>query len=211
VRKNFSCYIINETSLGLQCAEALFKEGHEILGMISTHKDTVAWVTKQNIPLYSSLEDFKASTSSKTFDYLFSIVNRKIIKKELLAYPRAAAINYHDAPLPKYAGVHATSWAILNNEPFHGISWHLMNEMTDGGGILKQVTFPLDKDETALTLNLKCYSHALESFRILIQELVKGSLIEKKQDLTKRSYFARDQKPNNLGFLCWEDLSLIHI
>ncbi|MBY0273357.1 MAG: hypothetical protein K2X02_08160, partial [Alphaproteobacteria bacterium] len=173
--------------------------------MISTHKDTVAWVRKQNIPLYNSLEDFKAFTSPKTFDYLFSIVNRKIIKKELLAYPHVAAINFHDAPLPKYAGVHATSWAILNNESFHGISWHLMSEMTDGGGILKRVIFPLDKDETALTLNLKCYSHALESFRILIRELVKGSLIEKKQDLTKRSYFARYQKPGNLGFLCWED------
>lgn len=74
-------------------------------------------------------------------DYLFSIfsiVNRHLIPNELIALPQHLAINYHEAPLPNYAGVHATSWAIMNREVKHGITWHVMTERVDAGDILKQ-------------------------------------------------------------------------
>jgi amino acid adenylation domain-containing protein len=205
VNKNISCYIISETTLGIQCAKQLLKEEHQLLGMISAYNETQQWAKSHNIPFFSSLKDFQSLNPYKTFDYLFSIVNRQIIKKEILEYPRYCTINYHDALLPKYAGAHATSWAILNNESVHGISWHIMDEVVNGGEILKQVTFPIDQDETALSLNLKCYTHALDSFNDLIQKLEKGSLLGEKQNLRNRSYFSRSQKPSHLGFISWMD------
>jgi len=205
MEKTISSYIISETSLGIQCAELLLKEKHQVLGIISAHAETQQWAKSHNILFFPSLEDFQDLNPHKTFDYFFSIVNSKIIKKEVLDYPRNCAINFHDAPLPKYGGVHATSWAILNNESTHGISWHIMSDIVDCGNILKQVTFPIDADETTLSLNLKCYAQALDAFKDLIQDLKKGPLLEKKQDLKKRSYFSRSQKPLHLGFLSWED------
>ena len=65
---------------------------------------------------------FKVNQSNQ-FDYLFSIVPNKIFSEEILKLPRRFAINFHDAPLPKYAGLNATTWAILNNEKSHGITW----------------------------------------------------------------------------------------
>ncbi|MBW8308845.1 MAG: AMP-binding protein, partial [Candidatus Paracaedibacteraceae bacterium] len=205
MKKNISCYIISETSLGIQCAELLLEEKCQLLGIISAHNETQQWAKSHSIPFFPSLEDFENINPYKSFDYFFSIINSKIIRNKILEYPRYCAINYHDAPLPKYAGVHATSWAILNNELTHGVSWHIMTPVLDGGNILKQVIFPIDNDESTLSLNLKCYIHALESFKDLIQDLTKGALFGEKQGLKKRSYFSRFQKPPHLGFLSCED------
>ncbi|MBS0186129.1 MAG: AMP-binding protein, partial [Proteobacteria bacterium] len=205
MNKIFTCYIISETTLGIQCAEVLIKEGCQLLGIISPDVKTQQWASQHNIPCIASIKEFRALTPKPNFDYLFSIVNTRILPKDLLILPRHNAINYHDAPLPKYAGVNATSWAILNQESIHGISWHIMDEAPDRGSIIKQVIFPIDIDETALSLNLKCYTHALESFKELIKELSVGSIIEKKQDLSHRTYFSLHQKPHNFGFVYWNN------
>ncbi len=54
-------------------------------------------------------------------------------------------------------GMHATSWAILNQEKEHGITWHIATEKIDSGDILKQVSLSVSENETALSLNLKCF------------------------------------------------------
>jgi amino acid adenylation domain-containing protein len=136
-------------------------------------------------------------------DYLFSIANGEILPDSLLKQPRRFAINYHNGPLPKYAGVHATSWAILNGERSHGVTWHRMEQLIDGGDILKQVTFNLDEDETTLSLNLKCYEHALEAFRELVDELANHTYQPRRQNLTDRSYFPLKKKPFGAGIICW--------
>jgi amino acid adenylation domain-containing protein len=204
MNKSISCYLISETSLGLQCATELIKEGHKLLGIISTHHETCRWAHQNNIPIIPSLLDFQKLNPYKKFDYLFSIVNSQILTASVLQLPRFCAINYHDSPLPKYAGVHATSWALLNNEKTHGISWHKMDEIVDKGSILKQPIFPIREDETALSLNLECYIRGLESFKDLIKDLAQDNIpLEIEQNIRNRSYFARHQKPSNLGFISW--------
>lgn len=131
MKKMFSCYIISETSLGLQCAIEIVKEGHKLLGIISTHDETCSWAKKNNIPSIASIIEFEKLNPYKEFDYLFSIVNSQILPVSVLQFPRVCAINYHDSPLPKYAGVNAISWAILNQEKTHGITWHKMTEQVD--------------------------------------------------------------------------------
>ncbi|MCF8494378.1 MAG: amino acid adenylation domain-containing protein, partial [Rickettsiaceae bacterium] len=205
----FSCYLISQTSLGLQCAQILMSEGHKLLGIISNHHETGTWAQQNSIPIIPTIAEFQELNPNKKFDYLFSIVNTKILSNSILQLPRFCAINYHDSLLPKYAGVNATSWAILNNEKVHGISWHKMEEAIDHGCILKQSTFPVKEDDTALSLNLECYVHALESFKKLIKDLPKDSdttiQLGIEQDIRNRTYFARYQKPPNLGFIFLDD------
>ena len=141
--KTFSCYIINETSLGLVCAKTLLKRGHRIYALCTNHQDTIRWAHENDITILSSLDELYKISCTKKFDYLFSIVNSKILSKELLDQPKYSAINYHDSTLPKYAGSHSTSWALLNREKTHGITWHKIDQEVDTGDILRQVTFPL--------------------------------------------------------------------
>src|SRR5271154_5797135 len=124
----FSCFIIGEDNLHIECAKILKERGHTLLGMVSSFEAAEEWAIHNNISHYSSLVVAEEKLRSTSFDYLFSIVNSQIISAELLQLPQQLAINFHDSLLPRYAGMHATSWAILNQEKMHGISWHVMDE-----------------------------------------------------------------------------------
>lgn len=144
---------------------------------------------------------------NRKFDFLFSIVNSQILSPKVMNLPRYYAINYHNSPLPKYAGLYATTWAILNGESHHAITWHVMNEEVDAGDILKQRFFPINEQDTALSLNLKCYEEAVDSFRELIDELSANWITPIKQDLSLRTYYGLRDKPANFGFVSWDQPS----
>lgn len=204
---SFSCYIIGEANITLQCADILLAGGHKLLGMISPSEKIKKWCTANSISYIESIKEFEKNHTDEPFDFLFSIVNSEIIPQKILRLPRYFAINYHNSPLPKYAGLYATSWAILNGETQHGISWHIMNEVIDAGDILKQPSFPIDDMDTAFSLNLKCYEQAIYSFRELVEELSANTMTPVKQDLSYRSYYGLKDKPTNFGFISWEQSS----
>jgi amino acid adenylation domain-containing protein len=208
-----SCFIIGEDSLVIQCAEILLRENFKLLAIISDNPAIKTWASIHHITVLESIESILIIEKKTGFDYLFSIVNSKILPKKILKLPRRYAINFHNSPLPKYAGLNATTWAILNNEKTYGVSWHLMNETVDAGDILKQPFFRIEEYETTLSLNLKCYEYAVESFQELAIELKENLISKKKQDLSKRSYYGLDKHISNDGFISWsqsaEKISLL--
>src|SRR5207249_4556385 len=168
----FSCFIIGDGTLPIQCADIMLDLEHTIYGIISSDVAVHDWAQEKGIPhLDSRNKDIVSFLSQHPFDYLFSIVNMSILPQRVLALPRRGAINFHDAPLPRYAGLYATSWAIMQSERVHGVTWHAMTELVDAGDILKQSLFAIDDDETAFTLNAKCYDAAISSFAELIDDI----------------------------------------
>jgi len=137
------------------------------------------------------------------FDYLFSIANPAILPSAIINRPFQLAVNYHDAPLPKYAGSYATSWAILNNESQHGISWHIIDDRVDAGDLLKQKLFPITPNETTYSLNIKCFEAAVSSFQELLYEIQAGRVKRKAQDISYRTFYYKHQKPLYGGFINW--------
>jgi amino acid adenylation domain-containing protein/non-ribosomal peptide synthase protein (TIGR01720 family) len=204
VKKKFSCYVIGDDTLASQCGDILLSQGHLILGVISSLPTIQAWACKHKIPLISASSGL-SDVGLKQCDYLFSIVNNQIFPERILALPKYFAINYHDAVLPRYAGVHATSWALLNQEKSHGVTWHIMEEKIDAGDILKQEIVNIDNDETALSLNLKCYQAAIKAFSELVDELATNTYVRKPQDLSQRTYYPINQKSMGNGWINWHD------
>lgn len=198
-------YLVGQDNLLIRCAEMLLKRKHSVLGVISEQIDIIEWAKKKSIPSYLSLSDFKQKVAKKSFDYLFSVVNSAILTKDILGYPTRCTINYHDSFLPKYAGVHATAWAIINNENSHGVTWHVVDSGLDTGDILKQAAIPIDSQETSLSLNLKCFEKAAELFAELVKDLAHGNYAARKQDFSQRSYYGLYQKPKDDGFIDWRD------
>ena len=164
-----------------------------IAAVSSPNQRLLEWADLHGIGRASDLSGF---ASFGEFDYLFSIVNYRILPDWLLRAPRRLAINYHDGPLPKYAGLYATTWAILNLESFHAITWHVMTEKVDAGDILKQVSIAIGARETASSLNFKCHVTAVGAFRELANELDANTLTRTKQDLSQRTYFGGAKKPS---------------
>lgn len=213
IRNQFTCFLIGEGTLPIQCAELLLKQGHQIKGVISSDVSVSRFCKDKEIPSIQPTDNLVEVLSQQPFDYLFSIVSYSVLPKEILELPRQLAINYHDALLPRYAGINATSWALMHREKTHGITWHVMSPMVDAGDILKQVSIEISPDETAFTLNGKCYEAAIDSFAQLIDELSRGQALRSKPNLEERTYFGRYKKPAAGGVLsfnrCAEDIDAL--
>ncbi len=134
------------------------------------------------------------------FDYLFSIANLRVLPAGLTARARQLAINFHDAPLPRYAGLNATSWALMAREKTHGVTWHEMTGRVDAGRVVRQACFPVGAGDTALDLNARCYEAGLASFEQIVQDLGRGELPLQEQS-GERNYFAAARRPPALGTL----------
>lgn len=207
-KSGFLCYLIGDDPLLVKCAEILLNKGHRVLGVICPLDAAKSMADANHIQYFSSLSDATPVLLGLEFDYLFSIINGTILPKTILERARHLSINFHNAPLPRYAGVHALSWALINNESEHGVTWHVMSEHIDGGDILKQALFPINIQETALSLSLKCYAQALSSFNELIDELSDSTYVRTPQDLTHSSYYSFKRKPQGNGWIDWKSHAL---
>ena len=188
--------IIGQGTLPVQCAN-IFAKSAVVSAVCSPDSPLREWANTARVPHFSTLTTFAAFAEAEPFDYLFSIVNYKVLPQTLLRLPRRMAINYHDGPLPRYGGVYATTWALMAGETTHGITWHVMTDHIDAGDIVKQVTFLIAPQDTAYKLNLKCYYTAIDAFRTMLPDLISGRVRPEKQDLSQRSYFGYSRRPAN--------------
>ena len=181
------------------------QQGAIVAAVVSTDPGLTAWATAHRVPCVSSISELPPAVRLEEIDYLFNILSGKILHSDVLRAPRGFCVNFHDGPLPAYAGVNATSWAIFNGETAHGVTWHVMTEEVDAGDVLKQVHFPIGPGETALSLKLKCYEKGLEAFRELAVELIEGRAGLKPQDLRERTYYGLHRKMPGAGIINWND------
>lgn len=200
-----SCYLIGEDHLLIQCGNVLLDERYVLNGIYSPLEEAKEWANQNNIPYYSTYKELEAVLIDSEFDYLFSVANSHIISNTILKHVKKMAINYHDAPLPRHGGANATGFAMLHGEKTHGITWHIINELIDGGDILKQELFKIDNEDTAFSLNLKCYQHGLKLFKELIHELAHNAVVKVEQNMKERIYHHLQDKPKNNGWVCWHD------
>ncbi|HEV3349566.1 MAG TPA: formyltransferase family protein, partial [Methylomirabilota bacterium] len=170
---------------------------------MSTNDVIQDWAQEQKILWVARQDDLLSAVDGRPVDYLFSIANLSVVPARILALARLGAINFHDGPLPRYAGLHATTWAILNQETSHGVTWHEMKETVDAGAILKQSVFALAPDDTAFTLNRKCFKAGIDSFEELVRAMGDGTLRARPQDLAQRTYFAKHARPAAQACIDW--------
>jgi amino acid adenylation domain-containing protein len=199
----FTCYVVGEGSLLLKCGEILLDRGHKIYGIISPNPTIKNWAADRHIEILELNDDLANRLKSQPYDYLLSIVNLSILPDDVINSPQKMAINFHDGPLPKYAGVNVTAWAIMNQENTHGITWHKITTEPDKGDILKQVVFDVSENETALSLNAACFEKGLSSFAELVEELANGTNIGIAQNLGLRTYYGKHRKPARAAIINW--------
>jgi amino acid adenylation domain-containing protein len=204
----FNCYLIGSGNLLIECAEILLRQQHQVSGIVSPDQAVEQWANANKINFLQTPQQLLPLLETTQCDYLFSVVNHFILSTKLLNLV-GKAINYHDALLPKYAGVNAAAWAIINGEKQHGITWHEMAEEIDTGNIIKQIAIDLEPAETALSLNLKCYQAAIAAFTELIAELATNQVTLTPQSLQQRSYFGRHQKPQASGIIDFEQAATV--
>ena len=183
-----SAWFVGDGTLLIQAAETWLELGHSVSGIASREPAVVHWGKERGLSVVPPGELVDAAQKAP-FDYLFSVVNLSILKESALALPRKLAVNFHDGFLPFYAGVNVPVWAMLNGESSHGVTWHVMTKGADEGDVLVQRAFDIAPDETAFSLNAKCFTNGMETFRELAEQITKGELSPVAQSFAERKYF----------------------
>ncbi|MCF7916536.1 MAG: methionyl-tRNA formyltransferase [Candidatus Omnitrophica bacterium] len=110
------------------------------------------------------------------------------ISPEVVGLAKKAAINVHDALLPKYAGFSPVNWAIINDEKVAGVTVHYIEEEFDQGEIILQETVSIENSDTIIEVLEKIFKKipeiTLKSLELIEREEVEA----KKQDLSKASF-----------------------
>jgi natural product biosynthesis luciferase-like monooxygenase protein len=193
--------LIGGESLLIECAQTLLSAGFGIAAVVSRAAAVRRWAASQQLALFSEPSQLLLADAPRGFGYLFSITNLDVLAPEVIALPTRAAINFHDGPLPEYAGLNTPVWALLNGEAQHGITWHLMTREVDRGDILAQRRFDLADNETALTLNTRCFEAAIESFEQVARGLIDGTLVPRAQASAPQRLYKRKDRP--LAVIDW--------
>ena len=200
-KSRLRCVLLGEFSLLQGCGELWLQAGHEIVAVGSSDPSLRKWATEIGArPVEFLAQDLRGQLCDLPFDYLFSITNLKVLRKEVLDLATESAINFHDGLLPQYAGLNVPCWAIINGEQEHGITWHCMTADVDRGDLLVQERFEIDADDTAFVVNAKCYEAGLESFSRLVDQLASGRTKPVSQGPNVH-YFGLRDRPRAQGIL----------
>ncbi|APE42971.1 peptide synthetase [Sulfitobacter alexandrii] len=195
----FSAIVIGDESLTIACGDMILAGGHRVVAVVTRDTTVRGWAEGHGIATFDAPRDLLGAEVRA--DWLLSIANLRMIPQDVLALPAKGAINFHDGPLPAYAGLNTPAWAIINGETRHGVSWHVIEGGVDEGDLLARKRVDIAPDDTAFSLNSKCYAAGMESFGTVLSQLEAGTLDRKPQDLSQRSYFARDDRPAGQGVL----------
>lgn len=190
----FTCILVGNESLLVQCAKVLLGRGHSIRTVVSRNGDVIDWAQGAGIAVVAPGKGLEHRVDG-AFDWLLSIANLAVLPEALVARAAKGAVNFHDGPLPKYAGLNAPVWARLNGERQHGVTWHMIEGGLDEGDILAQVSFEITEDDTAFSLNARCYGAAIESFPAVVAALEIGAPSRTIQDLSQRSVCLKNDRP----------------
>lgn len=89
-------------------------------------------------------------------DILLNAHSLTIIDPDVAAAPRIGSFNLHPGPLPSYAGLNTVTWAIARGEREHAVTLHWIDAGVDTGRIAFSESFPIDENDTALSVFSTC-------------------------------------------------------
>src|SRR5437667_10797336 len=103
MRQSFSCFVIGDGSLTLQCLNILLGEGHEVRGIITSNPEIKSWAKATGVPQIDYSTNLAAVIGQRPFDYLFSIVNMRLLLAEIVTLPLRDSFIVYDVFVPVYS------------------------------------------------------------------------------------------------------------
>ena len=202
---NKKCILIGEGSIARFCLELLQKKHFEISALISGDPLLTHWAASQNIRTitwYGQDKDLIKDIDTE-YSLVISAGNLHKVPEQVLSFNNCIALNIHDGPMNHYLGFNTPAWALIDQQQSHQVNWHLMTSDLYHGEVISSCPISIDPDETAMTLNAKCFTAALNSLDQLLDDLETGIALKDQLSITdeQQHIFKRQQKPLDYGFL----------
>ena len=180
---------IGESPMLLNCMLHSLKFFNDIVVVTKDKK------IKKEIPKKIKIKSNINKIDINEFDYLFSVMNKEIINKRILSNKNILCLNFHDAYLPVYAGLFSSTWSILNDENYHGATWHKITSELDRGDILLRKSFKIKKNDTAMMIDNNSTMIGFFLFKKIIDKIYKNKkLTFFKQNKKKFKYYGSKQR-----------------
>lgn len=114
---------------------------------------------------------------------------QEFISMDILNLPAQGTIQYHPSLLPKHRGRSSINWAIINGEPFTGISIFWPDEGMDTGPVLLQRQAEIGPDATAGSLYYDAlYPMGIQMLVDSVNMVAAGNAPKLVQDETEATY-----------------------
>ena len=198
-----TCHLVGGDSLLMECGERLLARGFSVRGVVTRARRVRDWAAAHGLPCHDLDGDWQSELAREPFDHLLAITHLELLPAEVLALPRRGAINFHDGPLPGYAGLFCPVWALLAGEERYGVTWHRVDAGIDSGDVLERESFDVASDETSLSLNTKCFEAGLASFERVMDRLERGDDAGTPQGSERSRLCLRNERPDGGGLLDW--------
>jgi len=175
----------------------LLDDGHELMSVFTFDCDNLFNFNHEILALADEL-GIPAHTQKPHKDQIDSLIANRAECFLAAGYPykippiaedKAYAVNCHPSHLPKGRGLMPTPYIILGAEDAAGFSVHKMTQVIDGGDILAQVKFTLDKRETVETYSARVAMAAPDIISRIMADLPKCWQDAKPQDENEITMF----------------------
>ena len=193
--------LIGNESLTVECGKRWLERGHQLAAVVTREPRVAAWASEAGLRVIAPGAGLVERTAGLSVDWLLSVANLSVVPAPVLALAKQGGVNFHDGPLPGYAGLNAPVWALLNGEPTHAVTWHLMTAGIDEGEVLSARSFDIEPDDTAFTLNARCFTTALDSFADVVTAMEAGGHPRQPQGQGARKVWMRADRPRAAGRL----------
>jgi natural product biosynthesis luciferase-like monooxygenase protein len=193
--------LIGNESLTVECGKRWLERGHALTAVVTRDARVASWAVGAGIKVIAPGAGLTERSAGLAVDWILSVANLSLVPAPVLALARQGGVNFHDGLLPGYAGLNAPVWALLNGEATHGVTWHLMTGGIDEGEVLAIRSFDIEADDTAFTLNARCFSAALDSFGEVMTALEAGGHPRQPQAQGARKVWMRADRPPAAGRL----------
>ena len=126
----------------------------------------------------------------------------QIIPKAVLDMPKYGCVNVHASLLPKYRGAAPIQWAVINGDPYTGVSTQRMDEGVDTGDIILEEKVEIRPDETGGSLFDRLAEVGAKLCVKTIEAIENGTAVYTPQDNSKATHTAKIHK--ELGSIEWK-------
>jgi methionyl-tRNA formyltransferase len=201
-------------SAGLHALKAILDSPHRLVGVLAAPSasgfqgaSVSGLAAKLGVPLWPArrVKDpvLADQIRAERVDLFLNVHSLYIVCPEVLAAARIGAFNLHPAPLPRYAGLNAPSWAIYRGERRHGVTLHWMVPDVDAGPIAYLQEVKIEESDTGLSLALRCVRGGIPLIRRLLDVAAAApdAIPRVHQDLSQRQYFGAGAP--DAGWLDW--------
>lgn len=159
--------------------------------------DSLPWGTEfGDLPAPNSVDGVAAIKGCDP-DLIISVRYRRILKSAAIDLPRHGVLNLHSGLLPRYKGVMATFWAMLNAENEIGCTLHnIVDGTIDTGPIVGLSREPTRTDWSYLANVLELYPAGCRMVVDAVKKISAGRAISTSTQTGEGHYYSMPQSPD---------------